>query len=198
MKKLFGEQYRRLVVIILAVLSIFIAEYFPINQVTVALTLLSLSVVYSIYVITKNVNLTKKKKVVNSIVTFMSTSLIFMFVLISAESFLGFDKRPPSCKSLETTQLLNEMLIDGIDGYDDTSLYVVDSLSIGEFNKEENTYICNATLKINPKRIEDSSENNPLIKNALQNIMDKFGKKTLDFKVLNSEEKGYFDIKMIN
>ena len=134
-----GEKYRWLVVVVLAVISVFVGMYNDYISILVGL----LAFGYSIYSIPTNNELSKIRKVGKWVSTFIITSLLFSFTAKSVEVFLGLDKRPPTCNSIQVKQTLSEILNET-----DSNKYSIENTSIKEYNKEENIYYCTAQLKL--------------------------------------------------
>lgn len=189
--KIFGEKNRRLVVVILAIISIFTWEY---NNYSF-FVLLAIAIGYSIYAISTNEEFSKKKKVINSIIVFMSSIILFAFSVAIGDRLLGFDNKPPSCNSIETKQTLNEMLKEGIPSFEKSNKYIVESAIINKFSEEENTYYCTATLAFDIKNNEQLKKEPKVIQDAMKGILE-MAKRTLEFKV-SSDEKGYYNVEIL-
>ena len=183
-----GEKYRWLVVVVLAVISVFVGMYNDYISILVGL----LAFGYSIYSIPTNNELSKIKKVGKWVSTFIITSLLFTFTGKSVEVFLGLDKRPPSCNSIQVKQTLSEILNET-----DSDKYIIENSSIKEYNKEENIYYCTAQLKLDLTKNEAYNNQNEVAQDALKSMVEKVGYKTIMYKVY-SEDKKLFGVEIID
>ena len=183
-----GEKYRWLVVVVLAVISVFVGMYNDYISILVGL----LAFGYSIYSIPTNNELSKIRKVGKWVSTFIITSLLFSFTAKSVEVFLGLDKRPPTCNSIQVKQTLSEILNET-----DSNKYSIENTSIKEYNKEENIYYCTAQLKLDLTKNEAYINQNKVAQEALKNMVEKVGYKTVMYKVY-SEDKKLFGVEIID
>ncbi len=175
-----GEKYRWLVVVVLAVISVFVGMYNDYISILVGL----LAFGYSIYSIPTNNELSKIRKVGKWVSTFIITSLLFSFTAKSVEVFLGLDKRPPTCNSIQVKQTLSEILNET-----DSNKYSIENTSIKEYNKEENIYYCTAQLKLDLTKNEAYINQNKVAQEALKNMVEKVGYKTVMYKVYSEDKK---------
>lgn len=169
--------YRYIFTFAMAIISTYLVAIAGIMSVLGVLFFFSIAYIYSTYSeLSCNKEYSIGKKIGVAITGFFITGLIFMVFERGASSLLGIENAPPTCLSIEAKQLLNDRLKDN----KDISLnsYTVKDTQQLKFDKENNVYYCSSEL------VSSSTKENDT--------------KFINFKIQNSEEKGYFNITIEN
>ncbi|MEJ5167871.1 MAG: hypothetical protein WHU93_01775 [Arcobacteraceae bacterium] len=195
-KSIWGEQYRRLVVVALAIMSVVLSKlvFTTINEVFIIGIPFMIAFIYSVYAyVSNNSDYGAVKKTVSSVIMFFTTLLIFGLSAEVVAKILDNGK-PPSCNTINTQLVLNDIIKNGIEGYPATIGYKLEKIIGNEYNKDENTYYCTATIIANVDNVKD----NPMLKDLIEKTKQ-FSQETIKFRVyLDQEDKTSFIVSLEN
>lgn len=195
-KSIWGEQYRRLVVVALAIMSVVLSKlvFTTINEELIIGILFMIAFIYSVYAyVSNNSDYSAVKKTVSSVIMFFTTLLIFGLSAEIPATILDNGK-PPSCNTINTQLVLNDIIKNGIDGYPANIGYKLEKVINSEYSQSENTYYCTASIIGNTDNIED----NPMLKQLIEQNKQ-FGRQTVKYKVYNDpEDKDSFIVSLEN
>ncbi len=190
--KIFGEKYRRLVVVILAIIGVLVMEYFPsfilLNTYKTyevsysSYIFLFIAFIYTLYAVYSSYDLSVSKKILKGIVLFFTTVILYSIVEVTTMAVTNVNDKPAYCNSSRVKDSLTEMIKEDR-AFKDSKKYKIASVSKVEYDEKENIYYCRAVLDFDIENNEHiQKEKNIVMKEALIN-MTKALKRTLDYKV---------------